>query len=165
MTGPNSQSAIVAVVPGRENASGGMMTMGCSGLGCATSLCVAAERGFECSLCVRHGAFPAPGWWRDGSLPMPLLRKPSVQIGAIGSGSLKWAVFVVLQERYIDPRFPIIGTADANQAIDLALYRARQLRPKAKLERLAASEWAALDVPVFCGLAVQHASRWRLANG
>lgn len=148
------------VQPGRETASGGMMTMGCSGLGCATALCVAAERGFDCSLCVRHGAFPAPGWWRGG-LPMAALRRPSIQVIRNNTNALPWAVLVVLRECYIDPRFPVIGTADANEAVDLALGRARQLRPGAKIQRTAAGEWSAGDITIFCGPAINQATRWR----
>lgn len=153
-------AAGVTIISGRDSADSGMMTMGCSGLGCATSVCFASAHGFECSMCIRQGAFPAPGWWRDGALPMPSLNKPSVQV-THNSGALPWAVLVLLRQSYVDPRFPVIGTADANQAIGFALDRGHQLRPKAKIERIANGEWSVGDVPVFAGSAITYAGKWR----
>ena len=154
----------VAVVHGRGDASGGMMTMGCSGLGCATALCFAEERGFPCSLCIRAGAFPAPGWWNDQRAEIVRLKRPSVQVVATWGGALKWAVVVILEDRFVDGRYPAIGTCDANVAVELAIARGAQLRPKARIERVERGRWEAAGLPIICDGVIAHAAKWRDAK-
>lgn len=113
-------SAGLEVVAGRDTASNGMMTMGCSGLGCATAICIAQSVGHDCALCVRRGAFPAPSWWRGAGIFGDLAR-PSVQVLPIAVADLRWGVVAFVQGQYVDGRYPIIGAGAADNAIDLAV--------------------------------------------
>jgi len=150
----------VEVVPGRDGTSRGMMTMGCSGLGCASAICVAVASGYQCSFCIRKGAFPAPAWWRDAASIVTLSR-PSVQIVPIAEQRLRWGVIVLLERQYVNGQFPIVGAADADRAIDAALVRGRQLQPKAKIEQIGPGQWRAGVVDILCGPAFRHARRWK----
>ncbi len=114
--------------------------------------------GRQCSLCERRGSFPLPAWW-SGDSEAESLAGPSVQVVAIPIKSMPWAVIAFVSERYVDGRFPIVGARSASEAIDLALARGAQLRPRSKLEVVGPGQWRVGEVAVLCANAGQRRDR------
>lgn len=139
--------------------------LGCCGLQQPLTICAAqlsSER--KCAWCERQGAFPLPAWYL-GPCENDGLDRPSVQVAPTGLPSLPWIVIVFLSEHLVDPRWPIIGARNADEAIDLALTRASLVSPRSKPERLAADLWEVGRVAVLCGAAVAKSSKWSAFDG
>lgn len=148
LTGPNSSPASA-------------LAIGCSALGCATAVCIAEGLGHECDLCVRSGSFPAPAWWSAAQSWIVELRKPSVQVVPIAVEGLRWGVVTLVEAAFVDGRHPVMGAPDGDRAIDLALARGAQLRPRRKMQRIERDRWQIDDLQILCGAVIGHAKRWK----
>lgn len=139
--------------------------LSCGGLLQPLTICTAQlSSGRKCALCERQGAFPLPGWYR-GECVNGALDRPSVQVAPTRLPSLPWIVIAFLSERLVDPRWPIIGARDSDEAIELALARASQLALRSKPERLAVDSWEVGRVAVLCGAAALKSSKWSNFDG
>lgn len=136
--------------PGRGVLDSRGFPVGCVGLESTLSICsarLAPDR--DCMLCERKGAFPLPAWW-SGDCQSESLAGRSVQVVRSQWTSLPWLVIVFLSERYIDGRFPIIAARTGQEAIDLALSRARQVSQRSHVECMGPGCWQAGSVRVLC---------------
>lgn len=154
----------LTILTGSNSCPARMLTIGCSALGSVCSICVAEGVGRECDICVRAGNFPLPAWWSAGRAFIAELARPSVQIVPVAVNGVRWGVVALVEAALVDGRFPIIGAADPDRAIDLALARGAQLRPRAKLRRVSEDQWQLDAVQVLCRAAIGQAKRWKGAR-
>lgn len=116
---------------------------GCCGRGGALEICTAlVGSDHQCMLCQRCGDFPLPATW-PGDLEAEALVKPSAQAVRTSLPSLPWAVLVLLEHRFVDPRWPIIGTRSPREAVELTLARGAQVWRASKLEPSGPGTWRA----------------------
>lgn len=151
----------LTILHGSNSCPATALAMGCSALGCATAVCVAEGLGNQCDLCVRSGSFPAPAWWSAARSAIVEIGKPSVQVVPIAVDGLRWGVVALIEAAFVDGRFPVIGVTDADRAIDLAIARGAQLRPRGKVQRMERDRWQVDGLPILCGAVIGHAKRWK----
>lgn len=138
---------------------------GCVGFEPAGTICTAQlAAGGKCLLCERRGDFPVPVWW-SGDCERDDLAGPSVQVVRLALPSLPWAVVAFVEGRFVDGRFPIIGARNADEAIDLALSRASQIKPGSIPERCGAHRWGVRGLIVLCGRVAAQSSKWGQFHG
>lgn len=103
---------------------------GCTGIARAARECCTAEvAGADCRACVRAGAVPLPVQWVE---PHWQVAGPSVQAIRDRTGPHSWLVVTFAAMSWVDPFFPVIACTSRAKAIELALWRAWQIDPKAK---------------------------------
>ena len=117
---------------GRQRRDGLGYPPGCSALddnpraGCTASL-----HGSVCLLCRRTGDVPGPVRDEGAHYACSVMESRSVQVIKGCGPAAPWLVATFVSGNWLDPQWPVIVCASAEQASDIAMLRARQIEPNA----------------------------------